>query len=38
MEMKDPQHPGIFLADELIAPLGLSAPLPRRFWASAARR
>jgi antitoxin HigA-1 len=24
MEMKDPQHPGIFLADELVAPLGLS--------------
>ena len=24
MEMKNPVHPGIFLAEELIAPLGLS--------------
>ena len=24
MEMKDPQHPGVFLADELIGPLSLS--------------
>ena len=24
MEMKDPVHPGIFLADELIEPLGLT--------------
>jgi addiction module HigA family antidote len=24
MEMKNPTHPGVFLAEELIAPLGLS--------------
>jgi antitoxin HigA-1 len=24
MEMKNPVHPGVFLADELIAPLGLT--------------
>ena len=26
MEMKNPVHPGIFLADELIEPLGLTGP------------